>query len=112
MELLAWMQRNYFSEHIRRFKPHGIIQNSSHFDAPNTKFAPTDYRRAPSIISQHYKQEIVSKGIDNTESSTNQVSVKQLVNAISSPEQTQLSDVRQIHYHSRYQHAAFAFVYF
>ena len=38
--------------------------------------------------------------------------MKQLVNAISSPEQTQLSDVRQIHYHSRYQHAAFAFVYF
>ena len=37
--------------------------------------------------------------------------MKQLVNAISSPEQTQLSDVRQIHYHSMYQHAAFAFVY-
>ena len=42
-----------FSEHIQRFKPRGNILNSSHFDAPNTKFAPTGYRRAPNIISQH-----------------------------------------------------------
>ena len=41
--------------------------------------------------------------------SEDKFSIKQLVNAIISPEQTQLSDVLQIHYHSRYQHAAFAF---
>ena len=28
-------------------KPHGNPLNSSHFDAPNTKFAPTGYRRSP-----------------------------------------------------------------
>ena len=100
MELLARMQRADFSEHIQRFKPHGNLLNSSHFDAPNTKFAPTGYRRTPNIISQHYKQELSAKHIDNAERSTNQISIKQLVNAISSPEQTQLSDVRQIHYHS------------
>ena len=47
MELLAWMQRADFSEHIQRFKLHGNPLNSPHFDAPNTKFAPTGYRRAP-----------------------------------------------------------------
>ena len=55
------MQRADFSEHIQRFKPHGNPLNSSHFDAPNTKFAPTGYRRAPNIISQHYKQELSAK---------------------------------------------------
>ena len=55
MELLARMQRADFSEHIQRFKPHGNPLNSLHFDAPNTKFAPTGYRRAPNIISVHYK---------------------------------------------------------
>ena len=108
MELLAWMQRAGFSEHIQRFKPHGNTLNSSHFDAPNTKFAPTGYRTRPQHHFTALQTRIVSKSIDNTESSTNQVSTKQLVNAISSPEQTQLSDVRQIHYHSMYQHAAFA----
>ena len=47
MELLAWMQRADFSEHIQRFKLHGNPLNSPHFGAPNTKFAPTGYRRAP-----------------------------------------------------------------
>ena len=61
MELLARMQRADFSEHIQRFKPHGNPLNSSHFDAPNTKFAPTGYRSAPNIISQHYKQELSAK---------------------------------------------------
>ena len=56
MELLAWMQRADFSEHIQRFKLHGNPLNFPHFDAPNTKFAPTGYRRAPNIISHHYKQ--------------------------------------------------------
>ena len=61
MELLAWMQRANFSEHIQRFKPHGNSLNSSHFDAPNTKSALTGYRRAPNIIPQHYKQELSAK---------------------------------------------------
>ena len=58
MELLAWMQRADFSEHIQRFKLHGNPLNPPHFDAPNTKFAPTGYRRAPNIISHHYKQQL------------------------------------------------------
>ena len=100
MELLAWMQRADFSEHIQRFKLNGNPLNSPHFDAPNTKFAPTGYRRAPNIISHHYKQPtIVSKSIDNTESSTNQVSIKRLINTISSPEQSQMSYARQSQYH-------------
>ena len=41
MELLAWMQRADFSEHIQRFKLHETPLNFPHFDAPNTKFAPT-----------------------------------------------------------------------
>ena len=61
MELLAWMQRADFSEHIQCFKPHGNPLNSSHFDTPNTKFALTGYRRAPNIISHHYKQELSAK---------------------------------------------------
>ena len=61
MELLARMQGADFSEHIQRFKPHGNPLNSSPFDAPNTKFAPTGYRRAPNIILQHYKQESSAK---------------------------------------------------
>ena len=61
MELLAWMKRADFSEHIQRFKPHGSTINSSHFDAHNKKFAPTGYRCAPNIISQHYKQELSAK---------------------------------------------------
>ena len=56
MELLAWIQRADFSEHIQRFKLHGNPLNFPHFDAPNTKFAPTGYRRGPNIISHHYKQ--------------------------------------------------------
>ena len=47
MELLAWMQRVDFSEHIQRFKLHGNPLNFPHFDAPITKFAPMGYRRAP-----------------------------------------------------------------
>ena len=50
MELLARMQRADFSEHIQRFKPHGNPLNSPHFDAPNTKFAPTGYRRTPNHL--------------------------------------------------------------
>ena len=61
MELLAWMQRADFSEHIQRFKLHGNPLNYPHFDAPNTKFAPTGYRRAPNIISHHYKQQLSAK---------------------------------------------------
>ena len=61
MELLAWMQRADFSEHIQRFKLHGNPLNSPHFDAPNTKFAPTGYRHAPNIISHHYKQQLSAK---------------------------------------------------
>ena len=61
MELLAWMQRADFSEHIQRFKLHGNTLNFPHFDAPNTKFAPTGYRRAPNIISHHYKQQLSAK---------------------------------------------------
>ena len=56
MELLVWMQRADFSEHIQGCKSPGDPLNSSHFHAPNTKFAPTGYRRAPNIISHHYKQ--------------------------------------------------------
>ena len=54
MELLVWMQRADFSEHIQCFKSPGDPLNSSHFDAPNTKSAPTGYRRAPNIISHYY----------------------------------------------------------
>ena len=61
MELLAWMQRADFSEHIQRFKLHGNPLNFPHFDAPNTKFAPTGYRRAPNIITHHYKQQLSAK---------------------------------------------------
>ena len=61
MELLVWMQRADFSEHIQGFKSPGDPLNSSHFDAPNTKSAPTGYRRAPNIISQHYKQQLSAK---------------------------------------------------
>ena len=61
MELLVWMQRVDFSEHIQGFKSPGDPLNSSHFDAPNTKSAPTGYRRAPNIISHHYKQELSAK---------------------------------------------------
>ena len=61
MELLVWMQRADFSEHIQGFKSPGDPLNSSHFDAPNTKSAPTGYRRAPNIISHHYKQELSAK---------------------------------------------------
>ena len=50
-----------FSEHIQGFKFPGDPLNSSHFDAPNTKSAPTGYRRAPNIISHHYKQELSAK---------------------------------------------------
>ena len=55
MELLVWMQRADFSEHIQGFKSPGEPLNSSHFHAPNTNSAPTGYRRAPNIISHHYK---------------------------------------------------------
>ena len=61
MELLAWMQRADFSEHIQGCKSPGDPLNSSHFDAPNTKSAPTGYRRAPNIISHHYKQQLSAK---------------------------------------------------
>ena len=61
MELLVWMQRADFSEHIQGFKSPGDPLNSSHFDAPNTKSAPTGYRRAPNIISHHYKQQLSAK---------------------------------------------------
>ena len=61
MELLVWMQRADFSEHSQGFKSPGDPLNSSHFDAPNTKSAPTGYRRAPNIISHHYKQELLAK---------------------------------------------------
>ena len=70
MELLVWMQRADFSEHIQGCKSPGDPLNSSHFDAPNTKSAPTGYRRAPNIISQHYKQQLWTKAsimTDNTE---------------------------------------------
>ena len=62
MELLVWMQRVDFSEHSQGLKSPGDPLNSSHFDAPNTKSAPTGYRRAPNIISHHYKQELLAKG--------------------------------------------------
>ena len=61
MELLVWMQRADFSEHIQGCKSPGDPLNSSHFDAPNTKSAPTGYRRAPNIISHHYKQQLPAK---------------------------------------------------
>ena len=61
MELLVWMQRADFSEHIQGFKSPGDPLNSSHFDAPNTKSASTGYRRAPNIISHHYKQQWSAK---------------------------------------------------
>ena len=99
MELLVWMQRADFSEHIQSCKSPGDPLNSSHFDAPNTKSAPTGYRRAPNIISHHYKQQLSAKSIDSTESSTNQVSIKRLINTISSPEQSQMSHARQSQYH-------------
>ena len=94
------MQRADFYEHIQRFKLDGNPLNFPHFDSPNTNFAPTGYRRAPNTISHHYMlTTIVSKSIDNTESSTNQVSIKWLINTISSPEQSEMSHVRQIQYH-------------
>ena len=102
MELLAWMQRADFSEHIQRFKRHGNPLNSPHVDAPNTKLAPTGYRRAPNMISHHHKQQLSAKASINTESSTNRVPIKRLINTISSPEQSQMSHARQIQYHSRY----------
>ena len=61
MELLVWIQRADFSEHIQGFRSPGDPLNSSHFDAPNTKSAPTGYRRAPNIISHHYKQQLSAK---------------------------------------------------
>ena len=61
MELLVWMQKADFSEHIQGCKSPGDPLNSSHFDAPNTKSAPTGYRRAPDIISHHYKQQLSAK---------------------------------------------------
>ena len=61
MELLVWMQRANFSEHIQGFRSPGDPLISSHFDAPNTKSAPTGYRRAPNIISHHYKQQLSVK---------------------------------------------------
>ena len=61
MELLVWLQRADFSEHIHGRKSPGDTLNSSHFDAPNTKSAPTGYRRAPNIISHHYKQQLSAK---------------------------------------------------
>ena len=61
MDLLVWMQRADFSEHIQGFKSPGDPLNSSHFDAPNRKSAPTGYRRAPNIISHHYKQQLSAK---------------------------------------------------
>ena len=61
MELVALMQRADFSEHIQRFKLHGNPLNFPHFDASNTKFAPTGYRCAPNIISHHYKQQLSAK---------------------------------------------------
>ena len=89
MELFTWIQRADFSEHIRRFKPHQNPLNSSHLDAPNTKSAPTGYRRASNIISQHYKQELSANSPIIPKGSTNQVSIKLPIKAISSPEQTQ-----------------------
>ena len=61
--LAVWIYWHGCRERIfsERFKPHGNPLNSSHFDAPNTKFAPTGYRRVPNIISQHYKQELSAK---------------------------------------------------
>ena len=61
MELLVWMQRADFSEHIQGCKSPGDPLNSLHFDAPNAKSAPTGYRRAPNIISHHYKQQLSAK---------------------------------------------------
>ena len=88
LQILAWMQRTDFSEHIQHFKSHGNPLNYSHFDAHNTKFAPTGYRIAPNIISQHYKQALSAKASIIPKGSTNQVSVKRFINAISSPEET------------------------
>ena len=82
------------------------------FRCPQYEICPDGLSTRPQHHFTALSTKIVSKNIDNTESSTNQVSIKQRVNAISSPEQIHLSDVRQIHYHSRYQHATFAFVYF
>ena len=38
-----------------------MLEEALHFDAPNTKSAPTGYRRAPNIISHHYKQQLSAK---------------------------------------------------
>ena len=76
--------------------------NSLHFDAPNTKFAQTGYRRDPNSISQHNKQELSAKPSIIPKGSTNQVSIKRLINAIQQRETNTLSHVRQIHYHSSY----------
>ena len=72
------------------------------FRCPQYEICPDGLSTRPQHHFTALWTRIVSKSINNTESSTNQVSIKQLVNAISSPEQTQLSDVSQIHYHSRY----------
>ena len=96
MELLAWMQRSDFSEHIQCFKLHGNPLNSPHFDAPSTKFVPTGYRRAPNIISHHYKQQLSAKASIIPKISTNQVSIKRLINTISILEQSQMSHAGQI----------------
>ena len=56
----------FFSEHIQRFKLHGNPLNSSLVDAPNTKFAPTGYRSAPTPFHSTITRN-VSKSIDNIE---------------------------------------------
>ena len=99
MELLVWMQRADFSEHIEGFKSPGDPLNSSHFDAPNMKSAPTGYRRAPNIISHHYKQELSAKASIVPKARPIRFRLKRPINTISSPEQSQMSHARQIQYH-------------
>ena len=56
MELMAQIRRTGFLELIHTFKTHGNVLNSSNFEYPSAKFAPTGCRSYPNHISHHYEQ--------------------------------------------------------
>ena len=51
------VESGFFSEFTHTVESNGNPVNYSHLDAPNSKFAPTGYRRASNLISQHYSLE-------------------------------------------------------
>ena len=62
MELLARAPTTDFSQLNHSFKSRGNPINYSRLDDPNPKLVPMGYRRATSLISQHYKQESSANG--------------------------------------------------